>query len=846
MKPNSITINIEEGVQTKAFKPKNVIHRKAFKRIEYLIEKNIKESKYYNSNEFKRVHNTITINGERGAGKTSFMLTVLEWYKNIDNDKTKEIEVLDILDPTLISTKQHVFVLVLAMIEKKVNEKYKEKKCDENYKKWKESLEKLAKGLNQLDGVGTNPYIQDLWDDSALVMAKGLSMAKEGLDLEKKFHIFVNKSLEILNSEKKAFLLFIDDIDTDFSKGWDVLEVLRKYITTPQIITIMAGNFELYEALVRNEKSKLFENLVEFDNKLKSISESNGIYINKENYYKNQIDELTQQYLIKVMSTINRINLHKLYELLRYTNFELEDNNKSLKTFIKETFRNLYGINYPEYFKVITTLPLRTIFQWLYFAKIYKDNNDKERFIDINKDIFSSNFYNFGIDSIFFEILKDNEHSLNEFTFKFINIFSFKDIKEFRPNKINRNYNIALMILPQFLNSNKFLYYKLAFGIKVSLPFYIYDKLKKQTYNLATNPSNDLLYNIEINKYLSIEERIKKVFEAIINLIPHYNNLNINFIKQIYKNKYNINLRIFIEYLSKKNSKKLNLLKKFEEFNEEYKNRLNYSNKNLFVFNEKKLSYDIKGFKKYLESEKERILVNYIDEIIKNDIKTFKDVAKSNNIWNKIPFFNVKNLKGSFIHSYTSPLKIIALFIDILKILETENEENTLSSLINKLLLKYSNQNNWNIILLNYDNKPIENEEAKECNINEYYTEEINDIIKWYKKFEVYIKEFIEIFHIIKSSEFYYTFYEKFESLDYCCITVKEYIRVSLNIYINELVKLYKVDKDKIIFKTKRNIEKLLEKHKNYIFIFKECPIFKAYLNDKEDSLLDNILLVQG
>jgi len=349
MSDNKIIIKIEEGIQTKAFD--NVIHKDAFERVEALINQNLEKAKSYEPcKNFERVHNTITINGERGAGKTSFMLSIKKKYENDNN-----VEVLDILDPTLISTKQHVFILLISMIEKKVNEKFNDK-CRENrygeeYKKWKESLEKLAKGLNQLDGVGKNPYVDDLWDDSALVLAKGLSMAKAGLDLERKFHKFVYESLKILSddkdNQKKAFLLFIDDIDTDFSKGWDVLEVLRKYITTPQIIPIMAGNFELYDALVRNEKSKLFKNLINIDKDLGFINTRFNYNSLKSIYYKNQIDELTQQYLIKIMQPIHIINLHKLYYylIIQNKNFEVEledTKNKELILFITDVIRKHY------------------------------------------------------------------------------------------------------------------------------------------------------------------------------------------------------------------------------------------------------------------------------------------------------------------------------------------------------------------------------------------------------------------------------------------------------------------------------------------------------------------------
>jgi len=859
-----IIIKIEEGVQTKAFGKENIIHKDAFERVEALINQNLEKAKSYDpTKNFERVHNTITINGERGAGKTSFMLSIKNEY-----EKSKDIKVLDILDPTLISTKQHVFILLISMIEKKVNEKFNDK-CRENkygdeYKKWKESLEDLAKGLNQLDGVGSNPYAQDLWDDSALVLAKGLSMAKAGLYLERKFHKFVYESLKILSdnkdNQKKAFLLFIDDIDTDFSKGWDVLEVLRKYITTPQIIPIMAGNFELYDALVRNEKSKLFKDLINIDKDLGFINTYNNL---KSIYYKNQIDELTQQYLIKVLSTINRVNLHKLYYYItKKYKITLEDlGNEEIEKVIKERFENFFGIYYKEYLKVIASLPLRTILQWLYFAKLYE--NDKENFIDIHKDIFLSNFFEFGIDSNFFEFLKDNKYSLDEFTSKFITVFSFEELKEFIPNSVDVNRNIALMIIPQFLNLNEYLFYKLSFGIKVSLIFYIYKIYSQQPSLFSNNYERNLLESMQIHKYMSIDERIKSIFLFIMNRNQNNISLKFNFFRKVYKYKNHINLWTFMQCLNMKNKdnelmKRINVL--FRNFNKEYEKNNSVNLYRPLQADSFPFTYDVNGFKKYLANgsmnDKQEI-ISLIEKTLK-EIKNYKDILKSNNIWEKLPFFNIKNERGSLIYLYSSPLKIISLFIEILELLEnkdlSEIDKEKIKFDIKDILQNYVSQYHWTI-LVNENNQIQEEEETEKGNqISEENLKTISEeILNWYEDNECNIKQFVEEFHIINSSEFYSNFYKKFEFLDNCCLTVGEYIKVSLAIYINEIIRMFlRNSKDKVVSEissikgVKRldsNMQKLDGEYKKYIKIFTECPIFKVYL-ENDNELLNNLLLV--
>lgn len=309
-----IVIDLSNIDETKALKLENIIHKDAWEAVLKFVEENLKKAENYDPyKNFNRYHNTISINGERGAGKTSFLLTLrnylngpLEQYEK--NEIISKTYVLGIIDPTLISTRQHVLLLIISLIQQAVKSKFDKSSSDfdENKKdKWHEHLTNLAEGLNQIDNIGTNPLTSSLWDDAGLVIEKGLELANAGLNFERNFHIFVEESLEILG--KQAFVLFLDDIDTDFSKGWEILETLRKFITTPQIIPIMAGNFSLYEKLVRENRWQLFEKLLKFEGERKED-------------LKQQVDELTEQYLMKILQPSNMVNLHKFSYYIFYQN----------------------------------------------------------------------------------------------------------------------------------------------------------------------------------------------------------------------------------------------------------------------------------------------------------------------------------------------------------------------------------------------------------------------------------------------------------------------------------------------------------------------------------------------
>lgn len=248
-----------------------------------------------------RVHNTILINGKRGMGKTSFILSIQK-----DKYILKDIANLCIIDPTLIETKEHVFLNIITLIKNKVDESIQCNRCDYNdakYKNWKESLKKLASGLSMLDGIGSDHLKDGMWDSPELILERGLSNSKQGVDLEKNFHKYIDESLVIIN--KKAFFLILDDIDTSLDKGTAILETLRKYLTSRKLIIAMLGDMSLYSTLVRQlqwEKMDPKKILKDYE-------------LENKNTFISQIEHLEEQYLTKILKPENRIDLENLLTL---------------------------------------------------------------------------------------------------------------------------------------------------------------------------------------------------------------------------------------------------------------------------------------------------------------------------------------------------------------------------------------------------------------------------------------------------------------------------------------------------------------------------------------------------
>lgn len=94
------------------------------------------------------------------------------------------------------------------------------------------------------------------------------------------------------------------------------MEVLRKYITSGQIITILTGDLELYSKLVRKANWKCFD-----DDFLKKEMEYAG---HRKEEFAEMIDQLENQYLIKLLKPEYRIHLKTIREYLEEDDYSLE------------------------------------------------------------------------------------------------------------------------------------------------------------------------------------------------------------------------------------------------------------------------------------------------------------------------------------------------------------------------------------------------------------------------------------------------------------------------------------------------------------------------------------------
>lgn len=307
LESNDITIDLGASTSACVFENNtaNLIQHEAVDQFWRILKEHLKQAQAKDAPAstgiyYQRPHNTIMIDGERGTGKTTFILNMIAAIKDAKQDWKNEIQPLRVVDPTLMDSKEHILLTVIMLVKKTVEATIKPN--DTDITKWKKSLDKLAKGICMLDGVGRENFKSELWNDYQSIMEDGLSETEHCFNLEINLHEFFNESLLLI--DRKAFLLAFDDIDTNFNIGFPVLETLRKYLTSPKLITILSGDIELYSSLIHKAQ---FENFTKDYTSFRGTITGNKDKIDPK--LEQTIDRLEEQYIQKILQPAYRISL---------------------------------------------------------------------------------------------------------------------------------------------------------------------------------------------------------------------------------------------------------------------------------------------------------------------------------------------------------------------------------------------------------------------------------------------------------------------------------------------------------------------------------------------------------
>ncbi|MES9881357.1 MAG: P-loop NTPase fold protein [Sedimenticola sp.] len=185
--------------------------------------------------------NTIFIAGDRGTGKTTFLLNIESYIENHKDDHyhaaiSRDLIIIPPIDPTLLEHKGEVYEdFLTAIIAHFFNLFQSDWQTPDALEKAKPVFIAADKVSLSLKGLGRK-------EESGL---EKIVTFQSSLELEQNLHIFFQAICMLFR--KKAIVLLIDDTDMALGRCYEVVDTIRRYFSSPYVIPIITGQIELYK-----------------------------------------------------------------------------------------------------------------------------------------------------------------------------------------------------------------------------------------------------------------------------------------------------------------------------------------------------------------------------------------------------------------------------------------------------------------------------------------------------------------------------------------------------------------------------------------------------------------------
>lgn len=319
--------------------------------------------------------NCFFIDGPRGSGKSTLLRAVrhilVNGERTFDDKKPVKLYSLADVDPTELGRGENFFIYLMGKIYALLDKRLKENNNDDltiNFiKKALKGLRDMSSGLQILmdsEGVLRNYETPEFFLENCLEKCADSSV------MRKKLSSLIEILAKIVKTD--VFLVTIDDADLNFSKCEDVLEYVRKYMQSPRLIFLFAGDMQLYSQIVRgmqlqnfHEKQLKYESSLEVTRNrlLNSMAEQYlmKLFPSDKQVHTSPLSSVIDtkhQILVKYCTNENELHIHGIKRILaRYlkTNEEnlfiapiLQLPLRSVLILLRDLTKNPYEDNTPE------------------------------------------------------------------------------------------------------------------------------------------------------------------------------------------------------------------------------------------------------------------------------------------------------------------------------------------------------------------------------------------------------------------------------------------------------------------------------------------------------------------
>lgn len=305
----------------------NSVSVDAYRKAKEITEKILKENKNFRElknsgvtgnklRNSEQIYNILFFTGAKGSGKTSTMLSYMEFLKDYYRKKEKcnsEFKLvtianpmftgLEYIDASVMDRKEDILGCILSKMLKKWKEEelrsYENQRMgiiqtnDYSYRKRSISMA-FDRVYTNLKNLRSSKDVIEDEDDTFLETLEKLSLS---WNLKESFQELVEKYLEImkypdtesLKIENHFLVISIDEADMNIEHGFEIIEQIRQYLMGPNIIVLLSADYAQLEKICNNHYSREFSATNKFEN------------------MEHHIKRLTREYLEKIIPSDRRI-----------------------------------------------------------------------------------------------------------------------------------------------------------------------------------------------------------------------------------------------------------------------------------------------------------------------------------------------------------------------------------------------------------------------------------------------------------------------------------------------------------------------------------------------------------
>ena len=408
-----------------------------YEKIANLIVDRIKEVERYkqmgfdidNINEVK-MHDAILVYGSRGNGKSTVMINLKDFITgNYRSDATKnklnnKVKILETIDPTIQEEDEDFLLVILSSILKEV-----ENHQEDRYQKRDGFYDSLENVLKIVEATRSKKK------DNIDIFDKFYGL-KSGVGLAEELHNLFKHTKDIFDVE--ILVIPIDDVDMNLKQGYQIADSIRKYMSSPYIIPIVAFNIRQMRVVIKYNKYKEFGLAIDKELELEELS---------------FLRSLPNDYLSKVFPPNRRIYLKSVYEILKEADSPKDKEKKETIFFKKDKLlvksfdmaslvsELFYESSYnPNSFEDSTFLSTRSMRNFLNdcYCVLASFNEKDENCYTINRKIIKDRLAPDDISSFV-----TKEHALTWIWNEYIKLAKKNLVSE---NNLLKNYNWAKMV----------------------------------------------------------------------------------------------------------------------------------------------------------------------------------------------------------------------------------------------------------------------------------------------------------------------------------------------------------------------------------------------------------------